>query len=311
MHPPRHLARSAGRAAPAFRPDGVVTAGTSSPVDRRGLRRVRDEREFAARHGLSPSARIGPSPPSDAILPSGHRPHSRHAQGPRSRRSRRRRSRRRGAERGVASQALACNPRAQHRPGDRQSRRRRHGHRPPSRRDGARLVGKAAGTAPPRRGPLRVATSASAAARASPRFWKRLEALVLVQVFLGNVISGTCRVRTSPLSASGARSTPSTTPASKDCPSSTSSSTLLRIGLLGWTAPAYRRIGRPPPGRRPWFPSCSPSRDSTSPPGPPRANSHWQGRGRRRDLTGTGVRTAPPLPPSTAHLHPVEPSSSR
>jgi acetyl-CoA acyltransferase len=43
---------------PAFRPDGVVTAGTSSPLTDGASAVLVTSAEFAARHGLSPSARI-------------------------------------------------------------------------------------------------------------------------------------------------------------------------------------------------------------------------------------------------------------
>jgi acetyl-CoA acyltransferase len=43
---------------PAFRPDGVVTAGTSSPLTDGASAVLVTSDEFAARHGLSPSARI-------------------------------------------------------------------------------------------------------------------------------------------------------------------------------------------------------------------------------------------------------------
>ena len=44
--------------APAFRPDGVVTAGTSSPLTDGASAVLVTSDEFAARHNLSPSARI-------------------------------------------------------------------------------------------------------------------------------------------------------------------------------------------------------------------------------------------------------------
>ena len=117
---------------PAFRPDGTVTAGTSSPLTDGAAAVLVASDDFAARHGLQALARIrsvasGRRRSGDH----GHRPDPRHAQGAGARRPDRGRPRRGRDQRGLrVARRWPASASSGLDPAKVQPRRRRPRHRP-------------------------------------------------------------------------------------------------------------------------------------------------------------------------------------